>query len=137
VQEDSQKRGGIMKQHITWEQLTQLTYQQVSKLQILVNQKYHIIESEEHWEKIKNYTFTFMDKKIINMHTSYIGFIEKTTIGKMIEMIEILGLKLNGIYVSPNHEYLVTVDDEKSEWCKNYKNKELSDALWEAVKEIL
>ena len=116
-----------MKQYIAWEQFTELSYEQVAKLQILINQKYHSVIDAEHWEEIKNYKIVSSTGEVFHVHTSYIGFLSKTNIGKMIEILE----NADGEW----YDELFYVD-----WgggLYKYYDGELCDALWEAVKEVL
>ena len=120
------ERGMSMKQQITWEQLIELNYEQVSKLQKLINQKYHLIEDPEHWEGIKNYKKVMEDGEIFTIHTSYGGFLKRTTIGKM---IEILDTNINQIDFL-NGSWELTLYPTYETILEN----ELCDALWEAIK---
>lgn len=132
-----------MKQHITWNQFTQLSYQQVSKLQTLINQKHPLIESEEYWEKIKSHTYTFADGTVSNTHTSYISFLEKTNIGKMIDILENNdGFNLEKQkYQDGTIKWFVEFIKYESTrmvrhgYCKG--SEELCDALFESLKEAL
>lgn len=113
-----------MKQNITWEQFTELSYEQVAKLQILINQKYHRVMDAEHWEEIKNFKIVSSTGEVFRIHTSYIGFLSKTNIGKM---IEILGEDwVDRVYsVNYDHEIVKLFDGE------------LCDELWLEIKRML
>ena len=116
-----------MKQNITWEQFTELTYEQVAKLQILINQKYHRVMNAEHWEEIKNFKIVSSTGEVFRVHTSYLGFLNKTNIGKMIEILEGAGV---------NWYYWIFDADYDGDINKRYDG-EICDALWKEVKRIL
>ena len=114
-----------MKQHIDWNQFTELSFEQVNKLQKLVNQKYHLVKNADHWEELKNNRKVFLDGTIYNTHTSYIGILGKITIGKM---VEILWDKK-----APLMYKLVFNDTDK----KDFDMECLCDELWEDIKQII
>lgn len=116
-----------MKQHITWDQFIELSYEQVAKLQKLINQKYHLVIDIDDWEKIKNHRYVFEDGTESNIHTSYIGFLDKTTIGKMIEILEEHDIEW--------YDRIFAVDYDHDIY-KTYEG-ELCDELWEEVKRAL
>lgn len=130
-----------MKQNITWKQLTELSFEQVNKLQKLVNQKYHFVKDTSHWEELKNYKKVFSDGTSYNIHTSYIGIVEKTTIGKMIEILT-NHYSLGDIMIYDNEVYIIGIGGANCAVCFSENNckcnhTELVDALWEAVKRTI
>jgi hypothetical protein len=135
-----------MKQRINWEQFITLSFEQVRKLQVLLDITYHRVESKEHWEKIKNYTYVYDDGVKSNIHTSYTGFLTKCTIGKMIEILESTGQTVHinrnlKEFSYPERGFLWWVQTQAVYWDHQssdvYKAEELCDCLWEAVKRVL
>lgn len=126
-----------MKQRITWDQLMELSFNQVNKLQNIVGQKYHIIKDEVHWEKIRTHKHEFINGDTTNIHGSYTGLLDKLDIGKMIEILHTKHKKIlfsSSIYKSD--ENIVSVPNG-AKWKDFEDENELCDALWEAVKSIL
>ena len=126
-----------MKQQITWQQFTELSFEQVANLQKLIDQRYHLVKDAEHWEEIKNHKYVTSEEEVFNIHTSYIGFLSKTNIGKMIEILEIslptlhIDKRLKTGMMGSNR-YDVFQQGAGTHYADN-----LCDALWEAVKEVL
>jgi hypothetical protein len=133
-----------MKQDISWEDFMSLDYNQVIKLQQLINQKYHTIDNEKQWEEIKNYKHVFEDGTESNIHTSYLGFLEKCNIGKMIEILCNSDFYFPSIELTESKyrsEYIVVgvtcLSGSKEFRGKTFEGDNLCDALWEAVKLVL
>lgn len=122
-----------MKQNISWKQLTELTFEQIKVLQKLINQKYHLVKNAEHWEEVKNHKYITEDGAIFNIHTSYVGFLEKTNIGQMIEILHNKEWTVVIIQKSGRSEVKITRGLETH----IFNDKKLCDALWEAVKEVI
>lgn len=116
-----------MKQYITWEQFVELSFEQVKNLQKLIDQRYHLVRDAEHWEEIKNHKYATSEGEVFHIHTSYIGFMDKTNIGKMIEILENADAEW--------YDELFYADYDGGLY--KYYDGELCDALWEAVKEVL
>ena len=75
-----------MKKHINWNDFISLSFKEVSILQKLLEIEYHTIKNKKHWEEVRNHT-QIIDNKVINIHTSYIGFIKKCNIENMFEIL--------------------------------------------------
>jgi hypothetical protein len=116
-----------MKQYIDSKQLKELTFEQVNKLGKMSG-LYGIPSTEQEWEKNKQ-------KEHLTM---YISLLQWCNIGQMIELLE----KNVGIdYIKPIICKDVITKVECWDVCMSNdyygKGKELCDALFEAVKQIL
>jgi len=96
--------------------------------------KQHITEKQLEEYRVSNVSGHYKLKDIMFHGDSPINMAEKLTIGKMIEM---LGSKFDSLYLNHKNEFDVMVEEKNTEWCNRFENKELCDALWEAVKSVL
>jgi len=104
-----------MKQYINSKQLKQLNPDQFRNLCKLIGDKYHYDNTDEQINK--NFQKEYL--------TMYISILEKTNIGRMIEILT-------------KHDYVAFGDHYIDfDWFEGSKTKCLCDALWEAVKECL
>ena len=125
-----------MKQYITWEQFVELSFEQVKILQKLIDQRYHLVRDAEQWEEIKNHKYVTSEGEVFHIHTSYIGFMSKTNIGKMIEILESKDQCLNIIKRTDLDGWGYDIHLRQIHYY-SFSTGELCDALWEAVKEVL
>lgn len=130
-----------MKQTITWDQLTELNFREVNEWQHYIGQKYHLVKDSKHWDELINHSHTFEDGTVVNMHTSYVGMLEKSTIGKMIEYIDEYAdyWEMSPFTLSDDtvgcRVLLEGLDLDES--YKDFESKHLANALWEAVRFIM
>lgn len=122
-----------MKQNITNEQFKELTFKQSIKLLKIMG--IAIADSDE------NRNFYNSNQDLICKRYQF--YIDHVTIGKMIEILINNVPKTNCVEDSIDFEYdrvtkMGYVEYRKTNFhFAEYKNKELCDALWQAVKELL
>jgi len=112
-----------MKQHITLEQLNELREKQKEKLI-----KWYKIQPEQLWtlkENLPNSSYYWSGFRILEEMKHNEDMLPVFSIGQMIEFLE------------PHLK--MTIEHEVDMWFVDdyYNERELCDALWEAVKEVL
>ena len=114
-----------MKQHITIEQVSELTQKEILKLSMKYYQKWYS---------------TLTDGQKRGLITNRIDLIyvlsESTTIGKMIEILEGFGSPIIQ-YIDTKGVWNMLMLYADGEFEVDIEKNELADALWEAVKYVL